>query len=192
MLSGKGFKKIYNLSGGIKGWNQEIAVGPEELGLELFSGAESAEETIVVGFGLEQGLREFYLDMGKKVENDEAKKLFLQLADIEILHQERLLKLYQEISGKSISLEEFASQIVEAAMEGGLTTEEYLQLYNPDLNSVVDILSLAMAIEAQALDLYQRAGECAKSEEARTVLQQIASEEKVHLSKLSEYLDKKL
>ena len=70
MLAGKGFSKIYNLSGGIKAWEKEVAVGPEDTGLHLFSGVQSPEEAIVTGFALEAGLRDFYLSMQKKVTND--------------------------------------------------------------------------------------------------------------------------
>lgn len=189
MLSGKGFKNVYNLSGGIKAWNNEIAVGPQDLGLHLFSGSESAEETIIVGFGLEQGLREFYLDMADRVAG-EAQALFAKLADIEIRHQEYLLKLYQDITGKSVSLDDFRSEKVQPAMEGGLTTEQYLKLYAPNLESEQDILSLALSIEAQALDLYQRAADRDTNERSRDILRQIANEERAHMKRLAEYLDK--
>ena len=189
MLSGKGFKNVYNMSGGIKSWSNEIAVGPQDLGLHLFSGNESAEETIIVGFGLEEGLREFYLDMTSRVASAEAKSLFTKLADIEILHQEHLLKLYQNLTGEAVSLENFKSKTVQPAMEGGLSTEEYLGLFNPDLESEQDILSLALSIEAQALDLYQRAADRDTNEESRKVLQQIANEERAHMDRLATHLD---
>lgn len=189
MLSGKGFKNVYNLSGGIKAWNKEIAVGPPDLGLHLFSGKESAEETIIVGFGLEQGLREFYMDMANRVASDEAKSLFTKLADIEILHQKHLFKLYQDITGTTASMENFATSTVQPAMEGGLSTEEYLNLYTPNLESEQDILSLALSIEAQALDLYQRTAENDPDENSRKVLQQIANEERAHMDRLANYLD---
>ncbi len=189
MLSGKGFTNVYNLSGGIKAWNNEIAVGPQDLGMELFSGNETAAETIVVGYGLEEGLREFYLSMTEKVAEEEAKKLFSKLADIEILHQDYLLALYKDVTGKSVSREEFVARTVQPAMEGGLTTDQYMGLYRPDLESVHDILSLAISIEAQALDLYQRAADRADDEGVRSVLQQIANEEKAHIARLANYID---
>jgi len=189
MLSGKGFKNVYNLSGGIRAWNNEIAVGPPDLGLHLFSGKESTEETIIVGFGLEQGLREFYLDMANRVVSAEAKSLFTKLADIEILHQEHLFKLYQDITGTTVSMEDFSTGTVQPAMEGGLSTEEYLNLYNPDLESEQDILSLALSIEAQALDLYQRAADNSPDDNSRKILQQIANEERAHMKRLAHYLD---
>ena len=60
------------------------------------------------GFGLEMGLRDFYLSLGKQVTKESTQSLFAMLADIETLHQERLVKLYTEITGTKISLEEFA------------------------------------------------------------------------------------
>jgi sulfur-carrier protein adenylyltransferase/sulfurtransferase len=187
MLAGKGFGKIYNLSGGIKAWGKEVAVGSEDTGLHIFSGVASPEEAIVTGFGLETGLREFYLSMQKQVTRESTRSLFGKLADIELLHQERLVKLYCEITGSTISTTDFAAKIAEPAMEGGLTTEEYLQLYKTDLESELEVLGLALAIEAQALDLYVRAAD--RGGESRKVLLQIADEERSHINRISEYID---
>lgn len=190
MLAGKGFRTVYNLTGGIKAWEKEVAVGPEDVGLHIFSEGASAEEAIITGFGLEAGLREFYSSMQEKVTKDSTKSLFGMLAAIEILHQERLVKLYGTITGADISIEDFAQKIVQPAMEGGLTTEEYLQLYQTDLESEIEVLGLALAIEAQALDLYSRAAQRSGNEEGfRTVLLQIAEEERAHIAKLSRYID---
>jgi sulfur-carrier protein adenylyltransferase/sulfurtransferase len=187
MLAGKGFSKVYNLSGGIKAWGKEVAVGSEDVGLHLFSGVASSEEAIVTGFGLETGLREFYLSMQKQVSRATTRSLFSLLADIEILHQERLVKLYNAINGTTITVADFAEKIAGPAMEGGLTTEEYLQLYKTDLESELEVLGLALAIEAQALDLYVRAAE--RGGESRKVLLQIAEEERGHMARLSQYID---
>ncbi len=189
MLSGKGFRKVYNLTGGIKAWKKEVAVGAEETGLHLFTRQESPEEAIVVGFGLEMGLRDFYLSMQSKVSLESTKALFAQLADIETLHQQRLVDLYREITGTSLTMTEFAEKIAEPALEGGLTTEEYLQLYAVDLDSEIEVLGLAMAIEAQALDLYLRAAERSDKQATRQILLQIAEEERSHIARLSSYID---
>lgn len=189
MLSGKGFRKVYNLTGGIKAWKKEVAVGAEETGLHLFTRQESPEEAIVVGFGLEMGLRDFYLSMQSKVSLELTKALFAQLADIETLHQQRLVDLYREITGTSLTMTEFAEKIAEPALEGGLTTEEYLQLYAVDFDSEIEVLGLAMAIEAQALDLYLRAAERSDKQATRQILLQIAEEERSHIARLSSYID---
>ena len=188
-MAGRGFSKIYNLTGGIKAWKKEVAVGAEDTGLHLFTSEESPEEAVIVGFGLEMGLRDFYLSMQSKSSRESTKTLFGKLADIEILHQERLVELYRDITGTAMTITEFSQKVAEPAMEGGLTTEEYLQLYNIDLNSELEVLGMALAIEAQALDLYLRAGERSDKAETKQILLQIAAEERSHIAKLSSYID---
>ncbi|MBB1094497.1 sulfurtransferase [Rhodopseudomonas palustris] len=189
MLAGKDFSKVYNLTGGIKAWNKEVAVGPEESGLHLFTSEESPEEAVVVGFGLEVGLREFYLSMQAKTSRESTKVLFGKLADIEILHQERLVELYRDMTGSAMTMADFSKKIVEPGMEGGLSTEEYLQLYNIDYDSELEVLGMALAIEAQALDLYLRAGQRSDNQQTKKFLLQIADEERSHIARLSSYID---
>ncbi len=189
MLSGKGFTKIYNLTGGIKAWGKEVAVGLEETGLHLFAAEADAEQAVIIGFGLEMGLRDFYLTMQERVATPATKALLGKLAAIEIFHQEQLVLLYAKITGTILTVSDFAVKIAEPAMEGGLTTEEYLRLYNTDLDSEQEILALALAIEAQALDLYLRAASASADDGGRRVLLRIAEEERSHIARLSHYLD---
>ena len=185
VLAGKGFKEVFNLSGGIKAWNSEKAVGPEDLGLELFTGKESPEETLVVAYGLEEGLRRFYESMAPRVTNENARKLFARLSTIEVRHQDRIFSEYLTATGAEVSREDFAKKTLAPAMEGGLTTEDYIRRYQPNLENPAEVISLAMAIEGQALDLYQRAADRAKTAQSRDSLMQIAGEERSHLEQLS-------
>ncbi len=189
MLAGKGFNEVYNLSGGIRGWKSDVAIGKEEAGLELFTGDESLEKTLFVAYSLEDGLRNFYLSMIPKVKNDAAKKLFEKLAKIEVLHQNRIIKEYNKISGKIFERETFEEKIKSDVIEGGLTTTEYANLFVPNWESVEDIISLAMSIEAQALDLYLRAAEKSNTYERKKVLIRIADEEQAHLVQLGKLME---
>jgi sulfur-carrier protein adenylyltransferase/sulfurtransferase len=189
MLSGKGFDQVINISGGIKAWDDPLAFGSEEQGLDLLTGNESIEETLVIAYSLEAGLREFYLTMIDKVAADEVKSLFRKLSDIEVLHQNRILEEYVQITGKEIDRDTFELEQVEKAVEGGLTTDEYIGLYNPDWNVPSDIVGLAMSIEAQALDLYTRAANRSKDEHSQKTLRKIAEEERVHLEHLAKLMD---
>jgi rubrerythrin len=189
MLSGAGFTNILNLSGGIKAWQKEVAVGPEDTGLELFPEAATPLDAVIVGYGLESGLREFYLSMQARVSSEQTKRLFAQLADIEIVHQDQLVALYGKITGLSVAAGDFAEKVVGPAMEGGLSTDEYLELYDVDLESEIEVLSLAMAIEAQALDLYLRAARGSENETTRKILLKIGEEERSHIGRLSDYID---
>jgi rubrerythrin len=188
MLAGKGFAHIYNLSGGIKAWNGEVAYGAEDLGLALFSGREAPETILTVAYSLEQGLQDFYLSMKTKVSNEEVGTLFGRLADIEEKHKDRIFGFYCELVG-TVSRDEFDHALVVQAVEGGLTTEEYLDRFHVDWESSINVIAAAMSIEAQALDLYQRAARKRELATGRGFLEQIASEEKMHLKKLGELID---
>jgi sulfur-carrier protein adenylyltransferase/sulfurtransferase len=190
VLAAKGFREVFNLTGGIKAWSSAKAVGPQDLGLGLFSGKETPEETLVVAYALEEGLFEFYQSMVPKVTNKNARRLFGKLAAIEVKHQDRIFNEYIRMTGAAVSREDFAQKTVTPAMEGGLTTVEYLNRYQPDLEKAEDVVAMAMAIEAQALDLYQRAADESKTAESKTVLRHIADEERAHLEQLGTLFEK--
>ena len=189
MIATQGFSEVYNLSGGFKAWKGEAAFGAEEKGLELFTGNESVEETLVVAYSLEEGLRSFYLEMQAKVKNSNARNLFKKLSEIEVKHQERVLEEYRKITASSITREEFEKKVVVSTLEGGLTTEEYTTLFHPNWESVTDIIEVAMSIEAQALDLYLRASERSDESQSQKVLRQIADEERTHLAQLGKLIE---
>ncbi len=189
MLAGKGFLTVYNMSGGIKAWHGDKAAGLPDLGMDLFDGKNTPEDILKVAYSLEQGLREFYIEMKEKARKPEVKSLFSKLAQIEVKHQETLLSTYNALTGEAISQSEFESLVQARAMEGGLTTQEYLDLFNPDLNLEADVISLAMSIEAQALDLYQRVGFSVQDPGAVSVINKIANEEKAHLASLGNLMD---
>jgi sulfur-carrier protein adenylyltransferase/sulfurtransferase len=190
MLAGQGFTDVINMAGGIKAWNSNTAIGAEDLGLDLFTGRETPVETLVVAYSLEEGLREFYVSMIPKVKNEDTRQLFEKLSIIEVKHQDRIFKEYCKLAGSDVKRNEFEKDVVVPAMEGGLTTEEYLKRYEPDLEVMEEVISLAMAIEAQALDLYQRASDTAASEESKGVLMQIANEEHAHLEQLGKLFER--
>jgi len=176
------------MAGGIRAWDNPMAVGSEELGLTLFDGDDTPQQTLKTAYSLEAGLGDFYKLLGTRVAQKPIQELFDKLSHIEIKHQDRLFNEYVRVSNKQIDRESFDTQIEKSALEGGLTTQEYLDLFKPDLSSAVDVVSLAMSIEAQALDLYTRASEQAGDENSRKVLQTIAHEEQTHLELLGHLL----
>ncbi len=190
LLSGQGFSQVINLSGGINAWDGHTAFFNEERGLEMFSGEESIEKTMVVAYSLEEGLRDFYLTTSGKVASDSARQLFHQLSQIEVKHQEHILEQYAGITGTAVTREEFESKVLPDVLEGGLTTEEYANLLMPDFESTEEIIELAMSIEAQALDLYLRASQRSENKSVRDALIQICEEEKNHLASLGKLMDK--
>ena len=189
MLAGKGFKQVYNVSGGIKAWKSKTAVGPQTQGIHLFEGDESAEAFLVTAYSLEQGLEKFYRDMAGKAGNQAVKDLFEKLATIEEKHMEQVFERYRDLVDSSVSRQTFEAGITASALEGGLTQEQYLELFDPDLSSETEVISMAMSIEAQALDLYQRVADRMTDPDARDAVRKIAKEEAQHLARLGELMD---
>jgi len=189
LLSGQGFKNIINMAGGFNAWTSEAAFLGEEKGLALFDGVESVESALTVAYSLEAGLKDFYDTMAAKVDDEPAAKLFRQLSQIEVKHQDRIVEQYTEVTGKTVSREDFEKGPLPEVLEGGLTTEEYANLLMPSTDTLADIIELAMSIEAQALDLYLRASEKARNEAGRQALLQIANEEKTHLARLGQLME---
>jgi len=189
LLAGQGFKNIYNLAGGIKAFDGATAIGSPDLGLALFAGRDSGPEALLVAFGLETGLKDFYATREAAAEIPEVKALFAKLGSIEVKHQARIATEYNRLTGKNESQADLEALTAGSAMEGGLTTEEYMQLFNPDLESLVDIASIAMSIEGQALDLYMRAADASSDPDGRRMLLEMADEEKNHLALLGDLVD---
>ncbi len=180
---------MFNVSGGIKAWNAKTAVGPQDLGMNLFSGKEEPLDVLKVAYSLEQGLREFYVTMEEEAKHEKVKELFNKLSDIEVKHQMSIYLAYKDISTEDLSKDEFEQMVETKAMEGGLSAREYLDLFNPDLDSETEVISLAMSIEAQALDLYQRVSSKIENVKSKKMINQIANEEKAHLASLGKLLD---
>ena len=127
--------------------------------------------------------------MEARAGNAAVKSLFAKLSEIEVKHQESIFRAWRDLTSQDVPLTEFEKNVTVKATEGGLSTDQYLDLFNPDLDASVDVISLAMSIEAQALDLYQRAGRQMESPETRAIVNQIAREEKSHLKSLGSLMD---
>jgi len=187
-LTGNGFTKVINLSGGIKAWTGQSAFDSEEHGMELFTNLFSPTEVLSMAYSLEEGLQDFYRTMAPRAKSRKVGDIFNRLAAIEDLHKDRLFSEYSRITG-SDDLVAFQTSLQKRLLEGGLTTKEYLHRFGTNLESVDEVIAMAMSIEGQALDLYSRAAQRAQDGKNRKILEKIAAEEKTHLERLGELMD---
>jgi len=105
-----------------------------------------------------------------------------KLIRIEEKHKDKLFGLYQSLEPATQERALFEERIVSDVMEGGFTGEEFLEKNKALLDTVENLLSLAMMLEAQALDLYTRYAQKVEDARSRSVLHDIAEEEKRHLA----------
>ena len=191
LLSGLGFKEVYNLQGGIKSWKGRKAAGPQELNLELVRGDETAAEIIALAYGMEMGLGLFYRDMIEKSEDPDLRELLSKLADIETRHKQKLLDLLAEIDSPVKDANTYEADIRPKILEGGFQLNDFMKKNESFLRSVQDVLDLAMMLETQALDLYLRFADRSTNTLTKETLFTIADEEKAHLNSLGNLLERK-
>ncbi len=105
LLSGQGFKEVYNLAGGIKAFQGQKARGPQELNLDLIRGDESPTEVVILAYTLEKGLQSFYEAAAVQAADADLAALCRQLAHFEELHEEKLAGLYRQMepSGQDLA-----------------------------------------------------------------------------------------
>ena len=189
LLSGKGFKEVYNLKGGIKAWQGLKAVGPAEMGMALLRGDETAEEIISIAYGMEAGLGEFYSMMAETADDREVATLLTKLLEIEGSHKNKLFNLYQTFAPDVTDQDEFEAKIDSEVMEGGFTTKEFFEQNKNAMETAADGLIFAMMLETQALDLYLRYSQKTQDEKSKAVLLELADDEKAHLAALGRRMD---
>jgi len=192
MLSGWGFKEVYNLAGGIKAFEGPKATGPRELNLSLVRGDETPAEIITLAYGMEKALQLFYETLSAQSQDQELKELFTQLAGVEIRHEERLFETYRQVEPGAADRTSFEGSIVPETLEGGFDAKEFLESNQAHLETPPQVLDLAMMLETQALDLYLRFADRCQQDQTREVLFTVAGEEKAHLASLGRLLEEKL
>lgn len=154
-----------------------------------FQGDESPEEVIRLAYGMEAGLQSVYAEFSAGSDDDNVRALFEKLAGIEKSHKDRLFDLYLTLHPEDRDRTAFESQVLSGVMEGGFTTAEFMEQNREAMQTVGGTLDIAMMMEVQALDLYARYSRQTRSEESRTVLHEIADEEKAHLESLGRLRD---
>jgi rubrerythrin len=191
MLSGLGFKEIYNLKGGMKAWEGFQSSGPQELNMDLVRGDEGPSEMVSLAYSLENGLQTFYKNMEKRTKIESIQTLFTKLVQLEENHKKKLTDLYGKIEPSGKDLERLASNAGQGIMEGGFNIEAFTQQNAPFLDTPHRVIDLAMMLETQALDLYLRFSQKTGNKDTKEVLFKLVDEEKAHLALLGHWLEEK-
>lgn len=189
MLAGRGFKEVYSLAGGIKAWKGEVARGPEQAGLALLRGDESLAGLLAVVYGLEKGLGQFYQAAADMVDDPHVAELMRNLARVEDRHVAKVLDMFQAARPspeESAALDESHGDTV----EGGFSADELQAQLKESNMAAPELIDWAMALEAQAMDLYLRLAQRAAGPEAQAALRQVGNEEKAHLESLARLREK--
>ena len=184
ILTGRGFKQVYNLKGGIAAWQGQTAAGPEEMGMMILKGDETPQDIICLAYGLEEGLRKFYADSTRMAIQPEVLNVLSKLAEIEVRHKQKLFDLYQTIGSADTAIEHFEKMVNSELMEGGFDPDKLMAGNMPTFKTAAEVLNFAMMLEAQGMDLYMRYAEKSENPQVRQILFEMAGDEKAHLKSL--------
>ena len=172
-------------------WNGHKVSGPPEMGMTPLMGNETPARIITLAYGMEAGLGLFYAILAERTDDAEMSGLLNRLRGIEEKHKEKLFKLYLTFSEEPVEKETFETSIIPDMMEGGFTTEEFIEQNHHVMKDVSGVLDVAMMLETQAFDLYSRYSQKTGDENTRNILHGIAEEEKAHLSALGDLMERR-
>lgn len=169
-----------------------MAEGIPEAGMAYFSSAASLEEMAGLAWLLEDGNRRFYSGIAGNVSDEEAKKLFSDLASAEERHKSALLRVYLEKTGKNEDRDFPSSVLHDAAhddiMEGGISVSTALEWTKG--KDLIELLELSMSIETNSYDLYLKMMRTAEGGKYGDVFRVLSEEERDHLRRFSSLLEK--
>jgi rhodanese-related sulfurtransferase/rubrerythrin len=191
LLSHQGFTEVYNIVGGIEAWEELPAQGPVGFHAGFIGGDESPEEMLKLAYRMEHGLQRFHQAVRDETTDPEISQLLSNLIRAEESHKKRLRKLCaQWVSPQAAeTLDEITTD--SSLMEGGFDISEFMDRNRPILETLTGVLSIAMMIETQALDLYLQMADESADELSKELLFQIAEEEKQHLGALGRVMEEK-
>ena len=187
ILEGKGFKEVYNLKGGIKAWQGEVAKGPEIHGLELFAHVKGLKDAAQLAYIMEEGLEILYKGLKERASSEEVIQHLERLAQYEVQHKGRIVEFYSKRTGESLMPPPKADGHV---IEGAIQAKEIMKGLEHTLGSIHGILDAALMFEAQAMDLYFRLSKQEKDPEVAQFYSWLEDEEKGHILFVSSLLER--
>ncbi len=191
LMSGQGFKDVYNILGGIMAWKNETAVGPQTLGMIFFSGDETPLQILSLAYTMETNTGAFYSEIASSAKPDLA-DTFKQLSKLEEGHKAKIFNIAREIDPSLKSRDDMERRSSETVLEGGMTAKEFLGENRDYLRTPKGAVEAAMMFEVQAVDLYMRYAAKGESNASVKLLHELAEEEKGHLKVLGRLMDRKV
>ena len=192
LLKRKGFEDIFSMTGGIEAWNGKVASGEYDAGLFLIEGRKTVEEFVALAWGLEEGARVFYSRAMELVEDIEAKDLLSTLVKAEESHKASLAKTLSRIKEEEMTDDMIKVSSPDNIMEGGISVEKAIEWLKNQENNLISVLELSMHLEANSLDLYMKIYDELENDAARKVFSGLVEEEKTHLGRLGNFLNRKI
>jgi rubrerythrin len=174
------------MAGGIHAWEGLVADGPPEAGLSRFEAARDAGEMAAVAWHMEENTRKFYLALSGLVSDPAASDLLEDLAMVEEKHKSTLMELYRNVTG--LQGEPESPGEGPPVLEGGQDMEQTLRW--AEGRDHEEILHVTIALETNAYDRYLKMADRVEDPESKRIFRTISGEERDHLARMTQMMDK--
>ena len=189
-LCGLGFKDVHHLEGGILNWRYETIGGLPEARPELVTEIAGVRDILILALNLEKGSWDFYLAAKQKAKSPQAKEKFQMLANAENGHMKRLWERATSLLGEGalLPLEKLKQEFNVRHMEGGIEIGSALAKMDGQFSEEMEALEIALEREYMSYDFYKRSAVLVGDSGAKTLLHELALEERSHADVLLERL----
>ena len=186
-----GFEQIYHIEGGILNWPYETISGSHEVEPDLITESATVHDVFVLGMKLEKGLYNFYKTAMKKTGVRKLKNLLGILANAEEGHIQRLYRRATDTLGKDslAPFEQLTGELEGDYMEGGIKVHPALETQEIKFKDKHEILELALEKEYLSYDFYKKAAALVNNANVKTLLHELALEERNHADILIRQLE---
>lgn len=196
-LCGLGFKDVHHLECGILNWRYKTIEGLPEARPELIIEVADVRDILMLAMKLEKGSLDFYLGAKEQTASPQAKQRFQTLADAENRHMQRLWERAVTLLGEGalLPLEKLTKGPKVRHMEGGIEISPALAEMDDRFSDDMGALERALEKEYMSYDFYKRTAVLVTDPGAKTLLHELAAEERHHadilLKQLSEIVRQK-
>jgi rhodanese-related sulfurtransferase/rubrerythrin len=189
-----GFEQIYHIEGGILNWPYETISGIREVEPDLIAESATVRDIFLLGMKLEKGLYDFYTAAIKKTRASKIKNVFRILANAEDGHMQRLYRRATDTLGKGsfAPFEQLRSELEGDYMEGGIKVHPALEIQEIKFKDKNEVLEIALEKEYLSYDFYKKAAALVNNADAKTLLHELAIEERNHADILIRQLEQQL
>ena len=181
-LCGLGFKDVQHLDGGIPEWSYGTITGTPERRPELVTAAADIRDIFMLAIKLEKGSRDFYMAARDNVQSSHMKETFQALANAEDGHMQRLHQQAIRLLGREAlpPLDKLKQELKVEYMEGGIEISPVLAKIDEKFVDEMEALEIALEKEYMSYDFYKRTSTLVENPGAKTLLHELALEERNH------------
>ena len=189
-LCGLGFEGVQHLNGGILSWPHETITGIPERRPKLVTEAADVRDILMLAIKLEKGSQDFYMAARDKVQSSHMKETFQTLTNAEDGHMRRLHQQANSLLGEGVlpPLDKLKRELKVEHMEGSIESSPALAKLHEDIADEMEALEIALEKEYMSYDFYKRTSTLVENPDAKTLLYELALEERNHANTLLKWV----